>query len=247
MFETLGLDEPRPGVRRLQLDRRPRLNAVNERMIEDLETATERLAEREPGAVVIEGAGSRAFSIGLDTNAPIARTDDRTDGETIARRCQDVMDAIASLSVPVVAAIQGYALGGGLEIALTADVRIGGESSTYGLPEITRGLIPGAGATQRLPAIVGRGRACEMMFTGQKYDADEMAEWGLLSEVVPDEEVTGTALDLAERLTESDERAVVQDAGGTSAGYMLEQSGLGRAFSRDPFDAAAEDGQDGRT
>ncbi len=244
MFETLSLEEPRPGVHRLRLERRSRLNAINEPMIEDLRAATDRLSSADPGAVVLEGAGSRAFSIGMDTRAPIARTDERTAGESVARQAQEVMDAIESLSAPVVAAVDGLALGGGLELALTADVRIGGESSKYGLPEITHGLIPGAGATQRLPTIVGRGRAYEMMFTGQKYDAGEMADWGLLAEVVADDEVTGVALARAERLAEADartadgERVLAPGAGRVDEGYMLEQSGLGQAFSRDPFDAA---------
>ncbi|PSP80460.1 hypothetical protein BRC81_01855 [Halobacteriales archaeon QS_1_68_20] len=248
MFETLSLSEPRNDVYRLRLERRSRLNAINEQMIEDLQAATDRLAAEDPDAVVLAGAGSRSFSIGMDTRAPIARRDDQTAGESVARQAQEVMDAIESLSAPVMAAVDGLALGGGLELALTADVRIGGESSEYGLPEITHGLIPGAGATQRLPAIVGRGRAYEMMFTGEKYDAEEMADWGLLAAVVPDDEVVDAALDRAEELAGADagsdedgERVLAPGAGRVSEGFMLEQSGLGQAFSRDPFDAASDD------
>ena len=245
MFETITLDEPRPNVHRLQLERRPRLNALNEPMIEELVAATELLATQNPGAVVLEGSGKRAFSIGLDTRAPIALTDNATDGEDIARKGQRVMEAIDALQAPVVAAIDGFALGGGLELALAADVRIGGKSSKYGLPEITHGLIPGAGGTQRLPALVGHGRAVEMLFTGNKYDAETMEEWGVLTEIVDDDDVTEAALDRAEQLSKADARATQHvkrltgpNAWGTTEGYMMERTGLSRAFSLDPFDIA---------
>lgn len=247
-FETLAIDEPRPGIHRLRLERRRKLNALDEQMMEELDAAAEGIAEREPEAVLIEGEGRRAFSIGMEMRAPFAQTDDPDTGKSIANRIQESMNRIASLPVPVVAAVEGFALGGGLELALTADVRIAGESSTFGLPEITHGLIPGAGATQRLPSIVGRGRAYEMMFTGEKFDAETMADWGLVDEVVADEAVVETALDWAEELsgatvrtTGSLHRKLDLESAGSSEGYMLEQSGLGRAFSNDPFDVG-EDG-----
>lgn len=249
MFETVSIDEPRPGIHRLRLERRRKLNALDDRMMEELGTAAERVAERDPGAVVLEGAGRRSFSIGMDMRASFARTDDPTAGKSIAHRGQESMNEIASLPVPVVAAVQGFALGGGLELALTADVRIGGESSTFGLPEVTNGLIPGAGATQRLPTIVGRGRAYEMMFTGEEYEAGTMADWGLVDEVVEDDAVSEVALDWAEELsgasvetTGSVHRRLDPDDQGSSEGYMLEQSGLGRAFSEDPFGVSGEEG-----
>lgn len=248
MFDTVSIEEPRPGIHRLRLERRRKLNALDEQVVEELAAATGQVAERDPDAVVLEGAGRRAFSVGMDTRASFAQTDDPTVGKSLAHQGQESMNRLASLPVPVVAAVRGYALGGGLELALTADVRIGGESSTYGLPEITKGLIPGAGATQRLPSIVGRGRAYEMMFTGEKFDAETMADWGLLDQVVADEDVSAVALEWAEELsgvsvdtTESLHRRLDPDSQGSSAGYMLEQSGLGRAFSEDPFGVGDEE------
>lgn len=241
MFETVSIDEPRDDIHRLRLERRRKLNAFNEQLLHELELAVDQLRERKPEAVVLEGAGSRAFSIGLDTRAPIAQKDDSAAGEAISRQGQESMEGVASLSVPVVAGIQGYALGGGLELALTADFRVGGESSTYGLPEVTKGLIPGAGATQRLPSVVGQGRAYEMLFTGEKYDAETMANWGLLAAVVEDDAVTEATLDMAEHLAETG-HPPDPDEDGAFAGYLLEQSGLSRAFSADPFDVAAEEG-----
>lgn len=244
--ETVTVDEPREGIGRVTLDRRRRLNAISGPMFVDFRDAIDDLAARDPDAVVVEGAGQRAFSIGLDTRAPIARTANPADGATISRLGQEMADVLASLRFPVVAAISGRAFGGGLELALAADVRVGGESSTYSFPEVTHGLLPAAGGTQRLPASVGTGRAKEMLFTGGKFDAETMAEWGVLWDVVPDEDVTETALDLAERLAENGTGLHERPSFGmedcpTAEGYVLERAGLGHAFGLDPFDVVDGD------
>lgn len=242
---TVAVDEPREGVARITLDRRRRLNALTGPMLAAFHDALDDVQTRGPRAVVVEGAGRRAFSIGLDVRAPVSRTADPTDGRRISRLGQEATETLASLPVPVVAAVSGRALGGGFEVALAADVRVGGESSTYGLPEVTHGLLPAAGGTQRLPATVGTGRATELLFTGTTFDADTMAEWGVLSDVVPDERVTEASIERADRLA----REGVDDRGNrsfgtedcpTADGLRLERLGLGHAFSLDPFDVEGD-------
>lgn len=243
---TVTVDEPRAGVARLTLARRHRLNAISGPMIADFRDAVADVADRDPTAVVVEGAGRRAFSIGLDRKAPIARASDPARGAAVSRLGQAMTGRLSALDAPVVAAVEGRAFGGGLEIALAADARVGGESSTYGFPEITHGLLPAAGGTQRLPAAVGLRRAKELLYTGAKYDADTLARWGALSTVVPDERVTEAALDAAERLAEEgvesvDRRSFGTDGRPTARGALVERVGLARAFSLDPFGVAADD------
>lgn len=244
-YETLELDEPREGVHRITLDRRRRLNALTGPMLEELTRAVEWVSARDPDAVVVEGSGRRAFSVGLDPRAEVSQSGTPADGVTVARTAQRATAALASLDAPTVAAVSGYALGGGLEVALATDVRVGGESSTYGLPEITHGLVPSAGGTQRLPGLVGRGRAMEMLLTGDHYDAETAADWGLVSEVVPDGRVASEALDLAEgfAVTGGPRRNPVVETTPTVEGYVLERVGTRHGFARGPFDGAGVGGR----
>jgi enoyl-CoA hydratase/carnithine racemase len=146
--------------------------------------------------VVIYG-GEKVFAGGADikvmAEAGYAETASRS------RRLQDAMDLVAGLGKPVVAAITGYALGGGLELALAADFRVAGERARVGQPEILLGIIPGAGGTQRLPRLVGPARAKDIVFSGRMLAAAEALEIGLVDRVVPDAEVYPAALDMVQR------------------------------------------------
>jgi len=183
------------GIGTIRLDRPP-VNALNDQLTAELAEAARAAAADQVRAVVIYG-GEKVFAGGADikvmAEAGYAETASRS------RRLQDAMDLVAGLGKPVVAAITGYALGGGLELALAADFRVAGERARVGQPEILLGIIPGAGGTQRLPRLVGPARAKDIVFSGRMLAAAEALEIGLVDRVVPDAEVYPAALDMVQR------------------------------------------------
>jgi enoyl-CoA hydratase len=167
----------------ITLNRPDKLNALNRDVFQQLGVALDRL-EASPDAVVgiLHGAG-RAFAAGADIQ-------DYVDISVHAYRAfmdvgRAVSDRIASLRKPVIAAVQGFALGGGFELVLACDLVIASDNSRFGLPETKLGLVPGGGGTQRLPRLVGRMRATELLITGRFLTADEAQSWGIVNEVVP--------------------------------------------------------------
>jgi enoyl-CoA hydratase/carnithine racemase len=180
------------GIGTIRLDR-PKVNALNDQVTAELADAARAAAADEVRAVIIYG-GERVFAGGAD----IGVMAEAGYAEMAARsgRLQETMDLIAALGKPVVAAITGYALGGGLELALAADFRVAGESARLGQPEILLGIIPGAGGTQRLPRLIGPAKAKDLVFTGRMVKAAEALQIGLVDRVVPDESVYQTAVDL---------------------------------------------------
>ena len=184
------------GIGTIRLDR-PKVNALNDQVTAELADAARAAdADQDVRAVIIYG-GERVFAGGAD----IAVMAEAGYAEMAARskRLQETMDLIAALGKPVVAAITGYALGGGLELALAADFRVAGATARLGQPEILLGIIPGAGGTQRLPRLVGPAKAKDIVFTGRMVAAAEALEIGLVDRVVPDAEVYQAALDLVAR------------------------------------------------
>lgn len=181
-------------VATIRLDR-PKLNAIDDQMLGELHEAAV-LVRNSPDlrAVVLYG-GERVFAAGAD----IAEMSRRSFAATVAwaSLLQDTFRLLARLPLPVVAAVNGYALGGGLELALTADFRVLGQRAKVGLPEITLGVIPGAGGTQRLSRLVGPARAKSLVFTGRHVGAEEALALGIADRVVPDDQVYGVALELA--------------------------------------------------
>jgi len=184
------------GIGTIRLDRPP-VNALNDQLTAELAAAAASAdSSEEVRAVVIYG-GEKVFAGGADikvmAEAPYAEMAVRS------RQLQDAMNLVAGLGKPVVAAITGYALGGGLELALAADFRVAGERARVGQPEILLGVIPGAGGTQRLPRLVGPAKAKDIVFSGRMLPAAEALEIGLVDHVVPDESVYAAALDLVRR------------------------------------------------
>ena len=183
------------GIGTIRLDRPP-VNALNDQVTAELAEAARAAAADEVRAVILYG-GEKVFAGGADikvmAEAGYAEMTSRSG------RLQGAMDLIAGLGKPVVAAITGYALGGGLELALAADFRVAGSGARLGQPEIQLGIIPGAGGTQRLPRLVGPAKAKDIVFTGRMVAAAEALEIGLVDRVVPDESVYQAALDLVRR------------------------------------------------
>jgi enoyl-CoA hydratase len=191
-FVTL---ETTDGIGTIRLNR-PKVNALNDQVTEELAAAARAAAADEVRAVVIYG-GEKVFAGGAD----IKDMAEAGYAEMAARagRLHEAMNLLAGLGKPVVAAITGYALGGGLEVALAADFRVAGEKARLGQPEILLGVIPGAGGTQRLPRLIGPARAKDLVFSGRMVDAAEALAIGLVDQVVPDAGVYQAAVDMVKR------------------------------------------------
>ncbi|MEU3147481.1 MULTISPECIES: enoyl-CoA hydratase/isomerase family protein [unclassified Streptomyces] len=174
------------GVGTLRLDRPP-MNALDVATQDRLKELAEEITRRDDVRAVVVHGGEKVFAAGADIKEMQAM--DHTAMVLRARALQDSFTAVARIPKPVVAAVTGYALGGGCELALCADFRIAGENARLGQPEILLGLIPGAGGTQRLARLIGPSRAKDLIFTGRQVKADEALALGLVDRVVPAAEV----------------------------------------------------------
>jgi len=190
-YSNLLLDvEDRIAV--LSVNRPDKLNALNEQTIRELGEAMDEITRRDDvGGVILTGTGEKAFVAGADI-AELA-TMGPVDGIDVSRLGQQVFRRIELSRKPVIAAVNGFALGGGCELALACHLRIASENAQFGLPEVKLGIIPGYGGTLRLPRIVGKGRALELMLTAQFIKADEAYRIGLVNRVVPQAELMDTA------------------------------------------------------
>jgi len=187
--ELVSTDRRDDGVAVVRLNNPP-VNALSRGVLGKLAAEAGTLqADETVKAVVVTGEG-KAFAAGAD----ISEFGDRERGREIGAAFRAAFDAIAAIPRPVVAAVQGVALGGGMELALACDLRIAAESARLGQPEILLGIIPGAGATQRLPRLVGPARAKELIWSGRQVKADEAFELGLVDRVVPGDELLDAAL-----------------------------------------------------
>ena len=195
------LYEAADGIVTITLNRPEVHNAMNERMRQELTRCFGDLATSdEARVVVVTGAGARAFSAGADIREFVEPQVPVRFRES--RKRVDFRQAMDRCPQPIIGAIRGYALGGGLELALACDIRIAGEDAQLGLTEVNLAIIPGGGGTQRLPRLVGRGRALEMILTGARIDAREAWRIGLVERVVPAADVLAAARELARALTE---------------------------------------------
>ncbi len=175
---------------------RPPVNALNQEVLDALEQAFERLSEeKSTGAVILTGGGDKAFVAGADIGEFPKLN--RENGEKLSRRGQEVFQKIADFHAPVIAAINGFALGGGLELALACDIRVVAENAKVGLPEVTLGIFPGYGGTQRLPRLIPAGKAKELIFTGSMIDAEEAYRIGIAEYLTPAGESINKAREIA--------------------------------------------------
>jgi enoyl-CoA hydratase len=198
MLPATGRDgAPIDGVALLLLDRPEVLNALSFALIAELSDALETL-DRDPTcrAMVISGAGTRAFAAGADITELAAQTPTSLIVDDDFHR----WERIKRIRKPLIAAVRGFALGGGCELAMTCDMIVAGEDAQFGQPEIKLGVMPGAGGTQRLTRAIGKARAMEMILTGRSMGAREAEAHGLVTSVVPAEDTLPAALDLAARI-----------------------------------------------
>jgi enoyl-CoA hydratase len=194
-------------VATVTVNRPDKLNALNAATIDDLRrTLLELRRDSDVRAVVVTGAGPKAFVAGADIKELAAL--DPVGARALAERGQHVFDLVEHLGKPVVAAVNGFALGGGCELAMACTIRIAADTARLGQPEVNLGLIPGYGGTQRLARLVGRGRALELLLTGDPIDAHEAHRIGLVNQVVPADDVLRAAQALAAKLAAKAPQAV---------------------------------------
>jgi enoyl-CoA hydratase/carnithine racemase len=226
------------GVATIRLDRPP-MNALNVELIRELQAAGVEATEREDvGAIVLWG-GEKVFAAGADVKMMSGMSP--RDIRPIITAMQDAFNAFEEIPKVTVAAINGYCLGGGCELAMCADLRVAGQGARLGQPEILLGVIPGAGGTQRLPRLVGLGRAKELIYSGRFVEADEALRIGLVHRVVPDGEVLRAAVEEARRYSRGPRVAlraakVAATWGGRGefrAGLVLERELFADLFSTD--------------
>jgi len=197
-FENLLL-ERRGAVAVLTINRPQVLNALNSSTIDQIRRAVlEFKHDADVRAVVITGAGEKSFVAGADINELAEQTPAR--GKEHARRGQHVFDLIEHLGKPVIAAVNGYALGGGCELAMACTLRVAADTARFGQPEINLGIIPGYGGTQRLARLVGKGIALDLLLTGRQVTSAEALELGLVNRVVPAADLMPVATSLAAEL-----------------------------------------------
>lgn len=189
--------ERRDRIALLTVNRPDVLNALDPPTWEELADAV-RHVEQDPDirVLIVTGAGEKAFAAGSD----IRSLRERTMWDVLQYSSQDVLTELENLPKPVIAAVNGYALGGGCELAMACDIRIAAETARIGLPEVNLGIVPGAGGTQRLVRLVGLGKAKELIFTGDIIDAHEAERIGLVNKVVPQDELLDAAFRMAEKI-----------------------------------------------
>ncbi|HEY7346318.1 MAG TPA: enoyl-CoA hydratase-related protein [Gaiella sp.] len=242
---TFVSSERRDAVALVTLDNPP-MNALSAALLEELEAELEALdGDDAVRAIVLRGAGDRAFVAGADIKEFPALRESASEGGS-ARGIQQVGRRMDAARTPFVAAIRGYCLGGGLELAMCCDLRICADDATLGQPEIKLGLIPGGGGTQRLPRLVGHGRAMFLNLTGDFVDAETAYAWGLVEKVVPAAELEDEALAVAGRIAAQSPHAVavLRELARTTRDLPLEE-GLRREADGFVRCLRSEDGAEG--
>lgn len=242
---ALVLKSLEDGILTLTIHRPEALNALNGNVIDALSAALEAAQEnREVRVIVLTGTGDKAFVAGADIKE--FADYDQAQGEELARRGQrDLFDRVEQSRKPIVAAVNGFALGGGLELAMAAHVRIASSNARMGLPEVSLGVIPGYGGTQRLAQIVGKGKAMEMVLTGGMIDAESALACGLVNQVVDQELLLETAHVMAGKIAKNAPTALSAALDSVLAGYS--RDGFGVEIARFGECFATQDFKEGTT
>ena len=240
MPDSLVLKQLDSGILTLTINRPDSLNALNKQVIDALSAAIESAQDnRDVRVIIVTGSGAKAFVAGADIKEFADFTPEQ--GRDLAKRGQrDLFDRVERSRKPVVAAINGFALGGGLELALAAHVRVASSNARMGLPEVSLGVIPGYGGTQRLAQTVGKGKAMEMILTAGMIDAEAALQCGLVNQVVELELLLETAQALAGKIARNAPTALTAAmacvlAGYHEEGFDVEIDRFGQCFGTDDF------------
>lgn len=234
--------ENKGGIATLTINRPSKLNALNKATIQELHEAfTAAEIDEEVKVIILTGSGEKAFVAGAD----IAEFADFSveEGSRLAAEGQRLLfDFVANFSKPVIAAINGFALGGGLELAMAAHFRVASENAKMGLPEVSLGVIPGYGGTQRLPQIVGKGRAMEMIMTAGMVDANQALQYNLVNHVTTPEELLPFAEEISRKIMKNSLVAISAAIKAINANYDPQLNGFeveieefGHSFGTEDF------------
>ncbi|MGY5851197.1 enoyl-CoA hydratase/isomerase family protein [Salegentibacter sp. F14] len=236
------LTEIKDGIGHITINRPTKLNALNKATIKELHEAFADVKEdHEVKVVILTGSGEKAFVAGADISE-FADFSPEEGRELAAQGQASLFDFVANFPKPVIAAVNGFALGGGLELAMAAHFRIASDNAKMGLPEVSLGVIPGYGGTQRLPQLVGKGRAMEMIMTAGMIDANQALQYNLVNHVTSLEELPQLALDIAQKILKNSLVAISGAIKSVNAnyqegvnGYEVEISEFGHAFGTADF------------
>jgi enoyl-CoA hydratase len=236
--------EREDGIAVLTIDRQEKLNALDLQVTEEIGQALLELEAEGPRAILVTGAGERSFVAGADISAMSVMS------PLEAKRFSEIGHAAMALldrsPVPTIAAVNGYALGGGCEVAIACDVRIAAENATFGFPEVSLGILPGMGGTQRLPRLIGPAFAKELIFTGRRIGAREAHEIGLVNRVVSEGEALKVARELAAEIAANGPLAVRHAKAATNQALDVDLvSGLGYEADQFALLFATEDAREG--
>lgn len=230
------------GITTIKINRPTKLNALNSLTIKELNKALlNSELDKDTKVIILTGSGEKAFVAGADISEFASFS--VKEGKKLASQGQQLLfDLLANLSTPVIAAINGFALGGGLELAMAAHFRIASENAKMGLPEVSLGVIPGYGGTQRLPQLVGKGRAMEMIMTAGMIDAKQALEYGLVNHVTSQENLIPLAESLAKKIMKNSTLAIAAAIRAVNAsftdginGFSVEIDEFGNSFGTSDF------------
>jgi len=237
------ISEYNDGITTITINRPKKLNALNKATIEELHDAFN-IADKDERTkvIIISGSGEKAFVAGADISE-FAHFDIENGGKLAAKGQEILFDFVENLSTPVMAAVNGFALGGGLELAMACHFRIASLNAKMGLPEVSLGVIPGYGGTQRLPQLVGKGRAMEMVMTAQMIDANQALKYGLVNHVTELEELITLAKKIASKIMKNSSVAISGAIKAINAnytdgvnGFEIEIEEFGNCFGTEDFE-----------
>jgi enoyl-CoA hydratase len=239
---TTSLNE---NVLTITINRPEKLNAINQMVMTDLDKVMDEVySNNDIRSVMITGSGNKAFVAGAD----ISEFEDlgKEEAMAMAKKGQDVFFKIENCPKPVVAAVNGFALGGGCELAMSCHFRIASDNAKFGQPEVNLGLIPGYGGTQRLTQLMGKGRAMELIMTGALIDANTALQYGLVNHVCAPEELMNTTLSILKTINTKAPLAVAKAITAINAvynetkdGYIVELTGFGDSFATEDMKEGA--------
>ena len=241
MYNNL-LTEQKGQILIITINRPAQLNALNKETIEELHRALASGEEdSDTGVIILTGSGEKAFVAGADIKE-FADFSISQGGELAFEGQKILFNFLENLSTPVIAAVNGFALGGGLELAMASHIRIASTNARMGLPEVSLGVIPGYGGTQRLTQLVGKGKANEMVFTAGMMKADEALSWGLVNHVVEPEELLAKAEEIANKILNNSPTAIASAIRSINAsfedgvnGFNVEIEEFGKCFGTEDF------------
>lgn len=233
-YQTLltGLED---NILTIAINRPDKLNALNQQVMDDLKAVFDEVYKNEEiRSVIVTGSGEKGFVAGADISEFVGLSVD--EGKALATKGQEIFQRIENCAKPVIAAVNGFALGGGCELAMACHLRIASENAKFGQPEVNLGLMPGYGGTQRLVQLIGKGRAIEMLISANMIDANTALQFGLVNYVVPQQDLLAKAKSILSIVNSKAPLAVAKciestNAVFSNAGYETELNGFGNCFA----------------